>query len=433
LFGFGTRQTNKGFVAHEWGTFTSVQGADGVLLDWKPLESSKLPGFVYDWKKPGLNRAAINPFAGSKGRLVTLQRMETPVIYFYSEERQKVEVSVSFPKGLITEWYPQADQIGPSTAPAPAPILKLDELAHKAGVKPGFTFASLLRRHSVKDSLARWTNVEIVPKGKNSELANSLPQDQSGSHYFAARDTQANHLQVDSLATNSAQEHEKFIFYRGVGNFSTPLRVTMAGDGSITIANTGTEVLQHIFVFDSENGAGRYITVHEVSPGKEERVQFQSQPLALETVSEQLGEEMTKALTGAGLYEAEAKAMVNTWKDSWFRESGLRVLYVLPRVWTDQTLPLKLDPSPRELARVMVGRAEVITPALQQSLAASLVKAKASDAEAEKDAVAAFKKLGRFAEPALRLATKDSSTEITQAAWRLFQIASRPVSESSSL
>src|SRR5438876_3418336 len=68
LFGFGTRQTNKGFVAHEWGTFTSVQGADGVLLDWKPLESSKLPGFVYDWKKPGLNRAAINPFAGSKGR-----------------------------------------------------------------------------------------------------------------------------------------------------------------------------------------------------------------------------------------------------------------------------------------------------------------------------------------------------------------------------
>ena len=57
--------------------------------------------------------------------------------------------------------------------------------------------------------------------------------------------------------------------------------------------------------------------------------------------------------------------MVNTWKDSWFAEDGVRVLYVLPRAWTDRTLPLKLDPAPRELVRVMVGRAEVLAPALE--------------------------------------------------------------------
>ena len=34
------------YVAHEWGTFTSVQGGDGVLLDWRPLETSRLPKFV---------------------------------------------------------------------------------------------------------------------------------------------------------------------------------------------------------------------------------------------------------------------------------------------------------------------------------------------------------------------------------------------------
>src|SRR5262245_34473318 len=44
------------YVAHEWGTFTSVQGGDGVLLDWRPLESSHLPKFVYDWMHPGLGR-----------------------------------------------------------------------------------------------------------------------------------------------------------------------------------------------------------------------------------------------------------------------------------------------------------------------------------------------------------------------------------------
>ena len=37
-----------GPVAHEWGTFTSFQGSDGDLLEWKPLETSELPKFVYD-------------------------------------------------------------------------------------------------------------------------------------------------------------------------------------------------------------------------------------------------------------------------------------------------------------------------------------------------------------------------------------------------
>src|SRR3974390_2150029 len=48
----------RGLIAHEWGTFTSVQGSDGTLLSWRPLETSGLPGFVYDWRHPGLNRQA---------------------------------------------------------------------------------------------------------------------------------------------------------------------------------------------------------------------------------------------------------------------------------------------------------------------------------------------------------------------------------------
>src|SRR5258708_38628683 len=72
-----------GYVAHEWGTFTSVQGADGALLNWRPLESSRLPKFVYNWRNPGLGRQPIGELIPGKSALVTLQRMETPVIYFY--------------------------------------------------------------------------------------------------------------------------------------------------------------------------------------------------------------------------------------------------------------------------------------------------------------------------------------------------------------
>ncbi len=37
-----------GFVAHEWGTFTSVSTADGRTQRWNPLGGpSELPSFVY--------------------------------------------------------------------------------------------------------------------------------------------------------------------------------------------------------------------------------------------------------------------------------------------------------------------------------------------------------------------------------------------------
>src|SRR5689334_4732233 len=55
LLGSVTRNHQKKFVAHEWGTFTSVQGSDGRLLDWRPLQTSQLPHFVYDWQNAGFN------------------------------------------------------------------------------------------------------------------------------------------------------------------------------------------------------------------------------------------------------------------------------------------------------------------------------------------------------------------------------------------
>src|SRR5215831_7805657 len=41
LLGSVTRSHQNGFVAHEWGTFTSVQGSDGTLLSWRPLQTSR--------------------------------------------------------------------------------------------------------------------------------------------------------------------------------------------------------------------------------------------------------------------------------------------------------------------------------------------------------------------------------------------------------
>src|SRR5205823_11569620 len=131
------------------------------------------------------------------------------------------------------------------------------------------------------------------------------------------------------------------------------------------LENIGSEPLVHLFVLGVENRAGKFIHVDRLPPGGQRTVQinWQSQADQLEKLSSRLGKDMAKALASQGLYQPEAAAMVNTWKDSWFAEDGLRVLYVLPREWTDRTLPLTIAPAPRDLVRVMVGRAEVLTPA----------------------------------------------------------------------
>src|SRR5688572_25752843 len=81
-------------VVHEWGTFTSVAGADGASLDWRPLAGpSDLPSFVYDIENSPRGLRHGQPLQACnhkepnecKGCAEGTIRMETPVLYFYSD------------------------------------------------------------------------------------------------------------------------------------------------------------------------------------------------------------------------------------------------------------------------------------------------------------------------------------------------------------
>lgn len=399
--GTWAQDRESGLVAHEWGTFTSVQGGDGVPLRWRPLESSALPKFVYDWQRPGLQRNLPIHLLMRKDLISALQRMETPVIYLYANKPQSVDVSVDFPNGRITEWYPQAAQIGPSVSADPE---------HKEA--------------GLEKSGARWSQVELLPMKGNPSLAATLPLDALGTHYLAARETDAAYLRVPSYDhSNPSPEVEKFIFYRGTGDFATPLRVTMASGNIVAVTNTGREPLGDLFVLRLENRAGKYIHFQRLGAG-EQRTAYLDFGKGAKAV-DSLADTLARALVSQGLYAREAEAMVNTWKDSWFTEDGVRVLYLLPRAWTDTTLPLTIKPVPRELVRVMVGRAEVLAPALEQRLSVALGKAKQGDVAAREQVSAEFKRLGRFAEPALRLAVAGSDPKTSEIAWQLLLPAPR--------
>ena len=74
-----------------------------------------------------------------------------------------------------------------------------------------------------------------------------------------------------------------------------------------------------------------------------------------------LRKEMHAGLVADGLFEDEAHALLNTWESSYFRSHGMRLFFMVPRVWTDYVLPLKASVA-ADVERVMIGRLELITP-----------------------------------------------------------------------
>jgi hypothetical protein len=100
--GFAADRKSADYVVHEWGTFTSLQGADGGQLKWLPQIGADLPDFVYlDNKLNSIGAGYASMSVLSKSSRRARQRMETPVLYFYSDEPRKVDVEVKFPAGII--------------------------------------------------------------------------------------------------------------------------------------------------------------------------------------------------------------------------------------------------------------------------------------------------------------------------------------------
>ena len=330
------------FSVHEWGTFTSIAGVDGEAVGWTPLSGpDDLPCFV--------DRIELGP----KWSLWGTVRMETPVLYFYTPDDLTVNVNVRFRQGVITEWFPQA-RVSPS---------KIAGIPAELSVQLRDTEAS-----------ASWTNVRIRPRA-----AADFPRESAPSHYYPARETDAAPVQVGS-------EQERFLFYRGVGEFDPPMTAVVGADGRITVKSRSGSPVGNIVVFDNRGGTVRYYA-RSVT-----RSQTAIEPAALEARPvASLKADLERVLINAGLYPREAQAMIATWADTWFEE-GARLFYLVPQKAIDEVLPLDIAPWPASLVRVFVGRMELMTPATLNEVKAALMK---NDQRA-------LAKYGRFIEPFMR-------------------------------
>jgi hypothetical protein len=328
-------------TVHEWGTFTSIAGPDGLAMDWLPLTASTdLPDFVEHF-----HGAAFK--AGLRGTI----RMETPVLYFYSSQASNAFVNVGFTRGLITEWYP-----------------------HAASVNPDFSDHSVSLYSTKSSGSISWNSLHIDPHGPTD-----FPNDKSGNHYYAARQTSSVPLEVQ---TSSGPQREGFLFYRGVSTFQPPLTATLSSDDTVMLQNHSPDEIPYVILFERRGAQVGYRVLGPLGD------QAPLAPPALDSSLESLSSTLEGQLISQGLHPDEAHAMLETWKHSWFEE-GSRIIYIVPRVFTDSVLPLSIKPTPAATVRIFVGRLELVTSATQHAVESAFTS----------NDTATLAKYNRFLEP----------------------------------
>ncbi len=391
-------ESDDPLIVHEWGTFTSFSGSDGVRLEFRPLADEDLPPFVLD----RFLQAGLPSFG--KRMITTRLRMETPVTYFYSKRERDVNVRVDFPQGLLTEFYP--------------PVVSMT---------PDFKNGEDL---SIRNSSLDWGKVHLIPQDfvkvniedkdrarliEERLLGGMIPPAAGENHYFHARETDSAIVQVH-LDPNPKQPlrpvgdfFEKFLFYRGIGNFELPLKLTASGGGKYELLNSGPDDIRSLFLVTADGNELRFSKFDQIASGQQ-RTLTQSDKAA---TMEELSEAVVQSLIEEKLYEKEARAMVKTWRSSWFGETGTRLFYMVPTPITEKLLPLKVEPQPAETVRVLVGRMEIMPPETEQQVLELVRASYAERVQQVKQAHAAKKptgpvkwspeltRLGRLTEPAL--------------------------------
>lgn len=384
-------------VVHEWGTFTCVQGSDGVALEGLSREEEHLPGFVYDraqirdcplrekgWK--GLETPATG----------VTQKMETPVVYFHSASERRVRLRVDFVKGLLTQWYPVSDLLGPPEG--------------ALGSRP-------IDVATIDRSFLEW-DVTVLPKSADpaapAPVPGEVPSVAADDPWQFAREVDASWLRTAPRKAPEREgpvEAERYLFYRGLGAFPTALRATMPDDDSIRVRNEGAHVLTGAVAFEIRGDRGRIALVDPVPARAAEETTDASVRVALPPsdhwgsaadVAEKLGSIVHGRLVGLGLRSDEARAMVRTWSRSWFRSEGVRILWFVPRPQVDAILPMSIDPAPDELVRVLVGRTELIPPRTAEEDRLAVIDTAADDPERARRGMDVLARRDRFLEPHLR-------------------------------
>jgi hypothetical protein len=131
---------------------------------------------------------------------------------------------------------------------------------------------------------------------------------------------------------------ERFLFYDGPVAFERPFAVGMQpGGAAVTPMSTET----NIFLADG----GRYIE-SEIDPS------MRHTHVASEGDMRAMRARLDQMLQARGLSAAEARSLLDTWRDDLFTDARRRAVSFVARDAYDRMLPLTITPAPAEIVRV---------------------------------------------------------------------------------
>lgn len=346
-------------IVHEWGTFTSLQDESGHELSGINIDDEPVPDFVHNLEPYILNTPILTHdywLSRQKGAprfhpQVTM-RLETPVIYFYPPANAKLplklDVSVKFRGGWLTEFYPNA-------------AVRLPGADDKE-----FDFTNLTR-HSVGE--LAWRDLHVGTTAAGPETKENV--------WLAPRRVGAVNV------TNNEEESERYLFYRGVGQQSSAIKVVTSNKCNTlqitpSLDNNSTSgqriLFPHLWLMEARaDGTSAYRALGSLEVASESSLpmitaarRFSDSDFSADNRAK-LDAEMHQALVSDGLYPDEATAMLSTWQRAYFTSAGLRLFYLVPRAWTDAVLPLTISGDP-DITRVMIGRVELISDKQKETL-----------------------------------------------------------------
>jgi hypothetical protein len=366
LGGSGPECVNGGtrLMVHEWGTFTVLQDEKGEPVAGINTDDEVLPPFVHGIGLPHQN--ARNEMPASlfmkglpQNHPDVWVRLETPVTYFYPpagwDKNKAIDVTVTMQQGWLTQFYPRATPGGPD----------VNEEGRLRRLGP-------MREHT-KGSLT-WRGLTLDGMDPGPETKENT--------WLAPRKVRS------ATVHTTDKQQERYLFYRGVGRFNAPVKVSRADDGTIQLRSnwplkTDATIGPLLLVDARPDGrcAFRVIDGIPVIAGDTSvRATFPEKFSEGEYANENLQQVrafLHKLLLRDGMLEEEAQAMLNTWEVSYFKRPGLRLFFAVPRPWTEHVLPLTVSES-ADITRSMIGRIEIVTAAQRKTLA-TIAKGPASD------------------------------------------------------
>jgi hypothetical protein len=346
---------DNALVVHEWGTFTCLQDETGKAISGINTDDEPVPHFVRDLAWSLLIPASELPnnfFQGApRCHPDVTMRLETPVIYFHLPKYQTkpltLDVNVEFRGGWLTQFYPAGDAVAP-------------------GVESWPKFGHL--RSDTVGTLS-WPALAVGTDAKGPGTKE---------HVW----TSPRAVDAASVTTTNG-ESEKFLFYRGVAHIDAPLQVARDTKGDRLVLRSQLDpalqgklplVIRRLWLTEIRAGgssAFRRLDPVTLTGGEQDVLATTPATFAAGDFSRRntavFRKDMRQALMEEGLFGDEADALLNTWELSYFKSAGLRLFFIVPRVWTDYYLPLQIS-APAQVQRMMMGRIELVTPAQRELL-----------------------------------------------------------------